>query len=319
VILQPRGAAPVVVNGKAYRGFVRLTPTDTGLLVVNELPVEQYLRGVVPLEIGARRPDELAAVEAQAIAARSYTYARLRSTAAQAWDMRGTTADQVYGGVAAERAQSDAAIAATADVVLTFGGQVVDAPYSASCGGETAAADEVYRSPGVAYLQRVSDRRPEGGESYYCDGAPNFRWTRSIAADSLREGIQRYLRTYVRGVPATVGPLRDVRVTGSTPSGRAAGVEIRTRAGDRWTVERNDLRFVLRSVGGAIVPSTYLSLAAEQSATGALTRLVITGRGNGHGVGMCQWGAIGRARAGQDARTILRTYYPGTELRRADN
>ena len=79
-VILPRGGDPLLVDGNPYRGFVRLIPTDSGVLVINELPVEQYLRGVVPLEIGARRPDEQAAVEAQAVAARSYTYARLRTS-----------------------------------------------------------------------------------------------------------------------------------------------------------------------------------------------------------------------------------------------
>ena len=316
-VILPRGGDPLLVDGNPYRGFVRLIPTDSGVLVINELPVEQYLRGVVPLEIGARRPDEQAAVEAQAVAARSYTYARLRTSRSRNWDLRGTTADQVYGGASAERASSDAAIAATADLVITFGGQVVEAPYSASCGGETAAADEVFRSAGAAYLARVSDRLP-GGAGYYCEGAPNFRWERTVSGDSLVQGVGRHLRAYVQGVPARIGAHRDVRVTSTTPSGRAAAVEIQSLRGERWAVAKNDLRFVLRSAGGAIVPSTYLSLAVERRSDGSVSRLVITGRGNGHGVGLCQWGAIGRARAGQDARTILRTYYPGTELRRVD-
>jgi stage II sporulation protein D len=134
----------------------------------------------------------------------------------------------------------------------------------------------------------------------------------------LVQGVERHLRAYVQGVPARIGALRDVRVTSTTPSGRAAAVEIQSLRGERWAVAKNDLRFVLRSAGGAIVPSTYLSLAVERRSDGSVSRLVITGRGNGHGVGLCQWGAIGRARAGQDARTILRTYYPGTELRRVD-
>ncbi len=318
VDIAPAGNALVALGTRRYRGHVRLIPTDSGVLAVNHLGVEQYLRGVVPLEIGPRSASERAAVEAQAIAARSYTYVRLRDPAARAWDLRGTVADQVYGGADAERGESDAAIAATARLILTYGGRVVDAPYSASCGGTTAANDEVYRAAGVPYLRSVSDRRPGAAESYWCDIAPGFRWERTLHGDSLRLGLERHLRAYVTGVGASVAPVSDVRVTGRTSSGRAEGVEIRTRSGDRWTVQRNDLRFVLRAPGGAIVPSTYLSLAVESRADGAISRLVITGRGNGHGVGMCQWGAIGRARAGQDARTILRTYYPGTDLRRAD-
>jgi stage II sporulation protein D len=310
------GSAPIQLGARRYRGWLRIIPTDSGLLAVNHLPVEQYLRGVVPLEIGPRRADERAAVEAQAVAARSFTYVRMLGAGARAWDVRGTTADQVYGGADAERAESDAAIAGTEGLVLTYAGRVVEAPYSAACGGETAAAEEVFRSEGAPHLRRVSDARPDGGA--WCEIAPGFRWERRYDGMELQAGLERHLRSYVRGVPGTLPPVTGVRVTGTTPSGRATGVEIETRGGARYAVARNDLRFVLRVPDGAIVPSTYLSLAADRRRDGSIARLVLTGRGNGHGVGMCQWGAIGRARAGQDARTILRSYYPGTDLRRVD-
>jgi stage II sporulation protein D len=310
------GTALLRVGTRRYRGWVRVIPTDSGVLGVNFLPVEQYLRGVVPLEIGPRRPAEQAAVEAQAIAARSYTVVRMAASGTRAWDLRGSTADQVYGGADAERPESDAAVSATTGVVLTYAGRVVEAPYSAACGGETAAAEEVFRSAGAPHLQRVSDRRAGGGA--WCDIAPGFTWERSIDGEALQRGVDRYLRTYVRGVTAPLPPITDVRRVGVTPSGRAAGVAVHLRDGSRPTVERNELRYVLRPPDGAILPSTYLSLAPERRRDGSLARLVITGRGNGHGVGMCQWGAIGRARAGADARSILRTYYPGTSLQRVD-
>jgi stage II sporulation protein D len=80
----------------------------------------------------------------------------------------------------------------------------------------------------------------------------------------------------------------------------------------------NDIRFVLRLPHGAILNSTYFQIEDERVRDGIVTSLTLRGRGNGHGVGMCQWGAIGRARAGQDYRTIIRTYYPGTLLASVD-
>ncbi len=85
----------------------------------------------------------------------------------------------------------------------------------------------------------------------------------------------------------------------------------------RLRVAGSDMRYVLRTVGGEILPGRYFSLHPETAANGRLARLVIRGRGNGHGLGMCRWGAIGRARAGQDFRAILRAYYPGARLMRA--
>ena len=110
--------------------------------------------------------------------------------------------------------------------------------------------------------------------------------------------------------------MRSVAIDGHTPSGRVAALWIETDRG-RFRLRGNDIRYVLRSSGGELLNSTYFSPEPVSSPDGALSRLTIRGLGYGHGVGMCQWGAIGRSRAGQDFRTILRTYFPGTIVARA--
>jgi len=310
----------VLFNGRRYRGVMRFFPADdgVGLMVVNVLAVEQYLRGVVPLEIGGgRTAAEQAAVEAQAVAARSYTFVRLAAAGGSAarhtnYDVVASTADQVYGGAEAERGFSDAAVAATSGLVLKYGGRTVDAPYSASCGGETASAEEVWRTGGAAYLRRVSDRIP-GTQRYYCDPAPRFAWTKTLESSELDAALRQYLRAYVNVPPAGPGHAFKVTVETRTPSGRVARLLIETDAG-RFALRGNDVRYVLRTPGGEILNSTYFSVEPETGPGGVLRRLVIRGNGWGHGIGLCQWGAIGRARAGQDYRTILRTYYPGTDI-----
>ena len=96
-----------------------------------------------------------------------------------------------------------------------------------------------------------------------------------------------------------------------TASGRVAALGIDTDRG-HYTLRGNDIRFVLRAPGGEILNSTYFTVESAAGGDGRLATVTLRGRGYGHGVGMCQWGAIGRARAGQDYRTILQTYYPGT-------
>ena len=301
----------VTLNGKRYRGEISVIPTDSGLLVVNRVLMEDYLRGVVPLEIGNRTMAELAAAEAQAVAARSYAYIRLNATQGSAFDVRATVMDQVYGGADAEKEVSDQAVASTAGLVLRFAGRVVNAPYHSTCGGSTAEAPEVWRSPGESYLQRVSDRIP-GTDRYYCDVSPRFSWTRTFRADSLALALERHLRTYVSVPGGRIGAVRRVEVDGNTPSGRVGTLAISTDRG-RYVLRGNDIRFVMRRPGGEILNSTYFSIDSEQGREG-LSRITIRGRGYGHGIGMCQWGAIGRARAGEDFRSILRTYYPGTSV-----
>lgn len=312
--MTPGGGGLVSVNGRRYRGELSFVAADSGVQVINRVGVEAYLRGVVPRELGVRGPGDRAALEAQAVAARSYAVARLGS-ASRSYDLTATTSDQVYGGVDAENPVADAAVAMTEGLVLFYDGRPVSAPYHSTCGGSTAEPIEVYRSRNEPFLQRVSDRIP-GSDRYYCDIAPRFRWERSWRGDTLTAIVERYLRPYAQVPAGPIGVIRDVAVDGRTPSGRVAAIVIDTDRG-RYRVAGNDIRYVLRSSGGELLNSTYFSPEVVSASDGRLSRLTIRGLGYGHGVGLCQWGAIGRARAGQDFRTILRTYFPGTSVARA--
>ncbi len=300
-------------NGRRYRGVLALVATDSGLLVVNRVALEDYLRGVVPLEIGDRARSEMAAVEAQAVAARSFAMARRAASGARPYDLVATVTDQHYGGADAERPVSSEAVSRTAGLVLRFGGRVVLAPYHSSCGGSTAEPDEVW-SEGVAapYLRRVSDRIP-GTDRNWCDVAPAARWTRTFDQSELARLLGRGRGAPPGGVTARAGRVRSVAVAGTTPSGRVGSLAIETEQG-RYELRGNDIRFALPSRGGEILPSTYFSLETRSGTDGTLAGITLHGRGNGHGVGMCQWGAIGRARAGLDFRAILQAYYPGTSI-----
>jgi stage II sporulation protein D len=161
------------------------------------------------------------------------------------------------------------------------------------------------------HLQRVSDRIP-GSDRYYCDVAPRFRWTRTLDGETIDRAMDTYLRRYARSGTGPVGQVRGMRVDGVTASGRVAALVVETADGT-FRVRGNDTRWVLRPPNGEILNSTYFSLA-PRTENGRVQSVTITGTGYGHGVGMCQWGAIGRARAGQNFREILSTYYPGTTL-----
>jgi stage II sporulation protein D len=302
----------ITFNGRRWRGELRVSVSDGGaLVVVNHVRMDDYLKGVVPLEIGTRAMADGAAVEAQAVAARSYAYMHLAG-AARAYDMLATTADQVYGGVTAESLVGSQAVDNTAGLVLLFDGRVVNAPYHGNCGGFTAEPDDAWRTGGTAepYLRRVSDQIP-GTNHFYCESGPKFRWTRTFTGEELRQSIVRYLRTAPR-VPETIASVRAVGVAEVTPAGRVATLTVDTDRGRR-TLRGNEIRAALRTASGEMLYSTYFSADAVED-RGVVQSLALRGGGNGHGVGMCQSGAIGRARAGQDFRTILGTYYPGTTV-----
>ncbi len=313
LVVRPEANSPFVVwSGKRYRGELVITATDSGMLVVNRLPMDDYLRGVVPLEIGNRTAAEFAAVQAQAVAARTYAYKHLND--ARAFDMYSTVQDQVYGGVDAEKPQADTAIITTADVVVLYNGQPIVTPYHSTCGGSTAAVSEVwYNQSDEPYLRPVSDRIP-GSDHFYCDPSPRFSWTQSFDGPGLRTVMEKYLAAYTTAPKTGVGRITDIREQGRTPSGRVAALTVQTDSGT-YTLRANDIRFVLRDPKGAILNSTFFSFTRDTNG-GEVSNLTVNGRGYGHGIGMCQWGAIGRARAGQNYRTILETYYQGTTIGR---
>jgi stage II sporulation protein D len=305
--LDPGGT--IAFNGRRWRGELLVSSTDEGLAVVNRARMDDYLRGVVPLEIGTTSAADAAAVEAQAVTARSYAVTRI-GEGRRAYDVTATTQDQVYGGADAETAVSNRAVDATQGLVLLYDGAVVNAPYHANCGGYTAAPQDSWRASPEPYLQRVSDQIP-GTTRFYCDQAPRFRWTRVIGGDELRDLIGRYVRSLPGGAGG-VGAVTNVAVTAVTPAGRVGTLTVDTDRG-RWALRGSEIRSALRSPAGELLYSTYFSVDVAAGRSGVET-LTLHGGGNGHGVGMCQSGAIGRARAGQDFRTILRTYYPGTTV-----
>lgn len=312
MVARPLDAALLSLGGKPYRGTLAFYGGDSGVVTVNVVRLDDYLMGVVPLEIGSRAEGDSAAAQAQAVSARSYAYIHLSSDPFRVYDVTSGVLDQVYGGVEVETPVASEAVESTRTLVLKYGGRVVNAPYHSTCGGSTASASEIWHTNDEPYLQAVSDQIPGTGR-FYCDISSSFHWTRTLEASAINMSVARYLKAYTSVPRQGPGVVRDVTVGSHSPSGRVGTVTITTERGN-FVVRGNDIRFVLRQPGGEILNSTNFSLESSTTGDGALTRLVIRGNGNGHGVGMCQWGAIGRARAGQDFRTILRTYFPGTTV-----
>jgi stage II sporulation protein D len=309
VRVETSGENAVAVDGVRYRGRLELLAVEEAeITVVNLLPLEDYLLGVVPLEIGPRAREELAAVEAQAIAARTYAVSHLDGHLEMGFDLFGSVEDQVYGGIDAERQESTDAVRATAGQILTYDGLPIRAYYHSTCGGRTAAIDEVLDRSAAPYLQSVSDRAPDGSD--WCSISPRYRWSSSWSSEELNGPVRDELARMFGEQPGALGSIEGFRVKDRTESGRVRSLAF-YGPGVELVIERLDVRFALRDREGRILGSTDFDIVS-----GSEDEYELHGRGFGHGAGMCQWGAIARARAGQTSEEILGTYYPGTRLSR---
>ena len=311
-LASPDSGALVQVNGRPYRGAVTALRVGTGLTVVDRVPLESYLAGVVSAEMGRRSAVEQEALRAQAIVSRTYALRNLRRWNAQGFDFYASVADQVYGGAGAETPEGGEAVQVTRGQVLTYGGAPIDAFFYSTCGGRTAEGTEVFRAADRPYLRSVADVAPDG--SVYCSISPRYRWHEEWTGEALRATLRRTLPATADVPGGEIREVRDVRVAARTASGRVGRLSIGL-GGEVVEVEGPSVRRVLTSASGEILRSAAFTLTV----TGAgrrVTRLAVDGAGAGHGVGFCQWGAVGRSRAGQDHEHILAAYYPGAVLER---
>ncbi len=300
------------VNGRDYRGSLLVSSTPAGVLAVNLVSLEDYVAGVVNAEMGRRPAGDSQAVQAQAVISRTVAMRALGRYRVRGYDVVSTVSDQAYGGVMTETEAGWAAVRATRGEVLTFGGAVIEAFFHSTCGGKTEAVDEVFSGAAQPYLRSVSDRSPTG--EVYCALSPRFRWREEWTGDQLARVVRDNAR--LLGVAAeAIGFPSDLQIGGRSPSGRVSDLVM--VAGGRMVpvVGQQVIRQVFRITDGGWLRSTQFSIQATRSG-GRIVRLAVDGGGNGHGVGMCQWGAVGRARSGATYQEILSAYFPGTELRR---
>jgi stage II sporulation protein D len=310
------GPAPLSVGGVWYSGRVLAkAATGGGIDLINLVPLETYLEGVVPHEIGEPGPDAYAAVEAQAVAARTYALSRMDLNRARAYDVEAGVMDQVYRGNEKRSRLASSAVRDTRSMVLSYRGSLCDAYYSATCGGCTSDIRTVWPDrPDAPFLHGALDR-PAGGADSFCADARNFRWCYSLSGHALGNTLRQTLPALLNVAPASIGNLMDLRIVSRTPSGRVGRLEIQTSTGT-FAVEGDKIRraLMLDVTKGRILPSTMFDFEKHMSGN-VIASVDIIGGGNGHGVGMCQNGAIGMARRGYAYDMILQHYYPGSELR----
>ena len=314
VTVRPTDGGTVEIGGRPYRGAAVVTSPAAGrVTAINALEVEQYLLGVVPLEIGVRPRAEMEAMKAQAVAARTYTLGNLGSRERLGFDVYATVADQVYGGFAREDTLVSRAVRETAGEILTYNGRPIVAYYHSTCGGQTANLAEAWPWRAVQpYLRSTSDRIP-GTDRHYCDASNRFRWSVTWSGAELAAVLRRTLPG--RGAGAAPPRVQSVELLGRTENGRVDRLRV-VADGRSYEVRSDSVRWLLRPDGERILNSALLFEVNDEIAGDTVQRLEVRGGGWGHGVGMCQFGAMGRARHGQSYREILTAYYHGARLER---
>ena len=279
----PRLVARAVASGPDGR-TLRIFRTATGR--VEEIPVEVYVAAVLPGEMGRRAP--AAALEAQAVATRSYALARRTRHADEGADLCDGVHCQVFRGLSSATDETRAAARATEGVVLVQNGRVIAAPFHACCGGKTARPRDVWDDEDYPDLVPVEDDA--------CVGAPGYSWSFSLP----RREIPRLAESL--GIPEA----RFLEVYGRDDTGRVSMVRLAAPGGASRVVRGFDFRKSASELWGwASVRSTAFEMAESRA------EYFLTGHGTGHGAGMCQAGAIERARRGETRDAILGLYYRG--------
>ncbi len=306
---------------RAYAGQVYVTVDAKGsLAVVNAVPGEKLLDGLLPAEMGAGAPTE--ALKAQAVAARNELLAKIGTRhLTDPYRLCSTVHCQVYAGAEHEDPRTTAAVKAThGEVMVRADGRLVDAVYSSSCGGHTEDKERAWGPPADPALRGRFDASDEDAKALakvdpgkdvraflgelprrpWCakvKGGSPFRWTARVPASTVEE-------------KAGVGALKDLVVLERGVSGRAVKMKLVGERGEKVIEQELPIRRVLGNLKSAMFT---VELVREG---GRVKELVFTGGGHGHGVGMCQAGAMGQAAEGRTYRQILGHYYRGATVKK---
>jgi stage II sporulation protein D len=288
------------IDGKIYPGTIVISKFGD-VLVVNHVKIEDYLKGVIPFEMGNLPESQIEALKAQAVAARSFVMAHRKPN--EPFDISTTIWDQVYGGVSKIDKIINKAVESTRGIVATYRGKIIDAKYSSTCGGITENNENIWIGERIPYLRSVRDAGWDRMD--FCRFSPHYRWERVYDKKEFFEVVKKQIQDFFGKTPNRVDW---IRVTKRTRTNRVRIIEIKTDIG-KFYLEKDQIRRLFSDQRGSL-KSLMFQIKVKSS------QIIIYGKGYGHGVGMCQYGAMEMAKERYTYKRILKHYYRAIDLKK---
>lgn len=310
VVFKPSAAGNrFIFNDIPYAGELWLLVEEGGVTVMNKLPLETYLLGVVPFEMPTNQHEYQEAIYAQSIAARTYAMYRLQNPVNSRYDIRADVQDQVYQGMLKKAPLAEDAISGTRGIILANSSRVGKIFFHSTCGGVVESALD---SLGAASAQGGSFAYDLSDNDYNCKVSPYYRWVETRTLETILWNLQKEFRLdslLVRDWLET-GCKLDIDIAKRRQSGRIEEMVIRVEE-QVFPLSGFRIRRVLADQTGKVLPSNFFFFTESP---GSWEKLYLIGAGAGHGEGMCQWGAIGLALKGNSYKGILGFYYPNLSM-----
>jgi stage II sporulation protein D len=274
----------IFANSKSYRGYLTIIKSENKINIINVLPIEDYIKGVLPIEASASWNIE--ALKSQAVISRTYAIANLNRHSAQGFDVCSTIHCQVYGGTNIEVDSCNKAVLETQYKILSYNGKFAHTVFHANCSGHTEDPK---------YIWNWKDTPPylKGVKCGYCTAAPYTKWEKTLDESFIRGQLSNN----------NIGKIKSIKIKGKTSAGAAKKLKITHSKGE---VTLNAYQFRLAVDAWQIKSHAFDFIKTDGD------KFYFKGRGWGHKVGLCQWGAKGMAEKNKTYKEILAYFYPGT-------
>jgi stage II sporulation protein D len=278
----------IFVNSKPYWGHLTIIKSGNKINIINVLPIEDYIKSVLPIETSAKWNIE--ALKSQAVISRTYAIANLNKHSAQGFDVCSTVHCQVYGGISVEADSCNKAVLKTQCKILSYNGKFAHTVFHANCGGHTEDPK---------YIWKWKDTPPylKGVKCDYCTAAPYTKWEKTLNESFIRAQLS----------DNNIGKIKSIKIKGKTSAGAAKKLKITHSKGE---VTLNAYQFRLAVDAWQIKSHGFDFIKTDGD------KFYFKGRGWGHKVGLCQWGAKGMAEKNKTYKEILAYFYPGTIIKK---